>query len=223
MNSPFIRKLYLIWRLGKKQRRIVIGEISSHKGEYTFKYDITGVKHASNFGFVNYPDFPDINKVYHKNVIEIFSQRLNDLNRSDTDKYFDFWEIDKRFADDKYYLLAQTQGILSTDNFEFLAWYYLKKDLIFISEIAGISYSNISSESLQIGDNLGWAREPNNSHDPNAILVKKGDTNLGYIKRIHNYVFKEKRSENLKIKVKDIERKDGNITRVFISIKNLTK
>lgn len=219
MESSFIRKIYLIWRSQRHQRRIAVGEINKKNDSYTFKYDIKGVKEASKFGFVNYPDFPNLDTEY-TNVLNIFSQRLNDLNRSDIEKYFDFWEIDKQFSNDKYYLLAQTQGILSTDNFEFLAEYYLKRDLAFISEIAGISNYNIKSNFLEIGESLNWSQEPKNNFDPKAIIVKKGNVKLGYVKIVHNLVFHDKRAVNLKIRVKDIE-SNGKITRVFISIRNL--
>lgn len=220
MKSHFIRKIYLIWRQERHQRRIIVGEISPHEGGYSFKYDLKGVLEANKYGFVNYPDFPKIGITYFNNVLEIFSQRLNDLNRSDVEKYYEFWEIDKRFLKDKYYLLAQTQGILSTDNFEFLASYYVKKNLAFISEIAGISNYKVPVDFLKIGDDLSWSKELNNQYDSNAVLVKKGETKLGYVKKIHNLVFQDKRAENLRIKVKDIE-KNGNITRVFVSIRNL--
>lgn len=220
MKSPYIQKIFLVWRPDKHKQRILIGEINYYKGTYTFKYDQQRVIEASNDGFINYPDFPLINKVYTENVLTIFSQRLHDLNRTDTDRYFDFWEIDKRFAQDKFYLLAQTQGLLSTDNFEFLALYYLKKGLTFISEIAGIYKNRITSDFLHIGDKLSWEYEKDNMFDRDAILIKKGKTKLGYIKRVHNQVFKNKRAQNLTITVKDIEKND-KITRVFISIKNI--
>lgn len=222
MKSPYIRKIYLTWRKDVHQRRIPVGEITYNKQTdgYSFKYDNKGVSEASKYGFVNYPDFPKKDIVYYNNVIDVFSQRLNDQSRSDTERYFEFWEIDKRYANDKYYILAQTQGILSTDKFEFLAWYYLKKDLVFISEIAGISHNDVSTKLLNIGDSLTWEKEPNNQHDNKAILVKKGDIKLGYVKRIHNLVFHDKRAENLKIRVKDIESNEI-ITRVFISIRNI--
>ncbi len=219
MESSFIRKLFLIWRSQRHQSRIIVGEINKKYGSYSFKYDIKGVNEAAKLGFINYPDFPIIN-IEYTNVLDIFSQRLNDLNRSDIDRYFDFWEIDKQYQYDKYYLLAQTQGILSTDNFEILAEYYLKKDLAFISEIAGISNYDIKSDFLEIGDNLNWSPEPNNIYDPKAIVVKKGNTKLGYVKIVHNLVFHDKRAVNLKIRVKDIE-KNGKITRAFISIRNI--
>jgi hypothetical protein len=40
------------------------------------------------------------------------------------------------------YLLAHTQGLVPTDNFEFLADFYLTKNLKFVSEIAGLTYSS---------------------------------------------------------------------------------
>lgn len=219
MKSNYIRKIYLVWRNAKHERRIIVGEINYKNGVYTFKYDDKGVDKAKISGFKNYPDFPHTGNIYTENVLEVFSQRLHDFNRTDTAEYSEFWQIDPKFVDDKYYILAQTQGLLSTDNFEFLAEYYLKRNLAFISEIAGVSMNKIPSDFIHIGDKLIWKREPNNNYDENAVLVFKDETKLGYIKLVHNKVFKNKRADNITITVNDIE-KDEFITRVFISIRN---
>jgi hypothetical protein len=51
-----------------------------------------------------------LSKEYTENVLEIFGQRLTKSERSDIQKYYDFWEIEPENKEDKYYLLSHTQG-----------------------------------------------------------------------------------------------------------------
>ncbi len=46
-------------------------------------------------------------------------------------------------ADDKFYLLGKTQGLVATDNFEFLAEYHLIPNTHFLTDIAGLSHKKI--------------------------------------------------------------------------------
>lgn len=219
MRTDLIRSLYLVWRKAKHSRRVLVGVITRKANSFTFKYIQENIAYAKSQGFVNYPDFPDLTKTYTENVMSVFAQRLNNPNRADSDSYFKFWEIDPKYKDDKFYILAQTQGILSTDNFEFLASYYLKKDLSFISEIAGISNYNVKSGQLSIGDTLSWEKEKNNKYDKYAIKVLKGGKHLGYIKKVHNEVFHDKRAKSLKIRIKDMD-VNGVVNRAFIVVYN---
>ena len=91
-----------------------------------FHYIKAGVKKAQEEGFTPYVDFPDTTKVYTEKVLDVFGQRLIKTERSDIQKYLDFWNISKEYQNDKFYLLAYTQGMLSTDNFEFLADFHPK-------------------------------------------------------------------------------------------------
>ncbi len=213
-----IGNIYLSWRKGKGSRRNIVGVIKQNITDgVRFNYIEKGVIEAEKHGFTSYTDFPDLKKVYKKNVLDIFGQRLTKSERSDIQNYYDFWEINSSYKDNKYYLLAHTQGLLATDNFEFLADYNPITGLKFISEICSLSKRELSSTLLEVGDYLEWKKETNNSHDSEAILVFKGNTEIGYVKKIHNRVFSKKGGENLKIRVKSIE-KNGVISRVFVVI-----
>jgi len=113
-------------------------------------------------------------------------------------------------------MLAYTQGILPTDNYEFLAEFNSSKDLKFITEISGLSKLKISSDSLKKGDILTYKKEPNNLYDEYAVKLFKGELFLGYIKIIHNRVFHRSNRE-FKISVQHIE-KNGVLNRVFLKI-----
>jgi hypothetical protein len=114
-------------------------------------------------------------------------------------------------------MLAYTQGMLSTDNFEFLAEFYPKKDLCFVSEICGLTERNIASNFIMPGEELRWLRDSNNLYDKNAIQVLKGNTVIGYVKKIHSRVFYENLKGKLKVVVKSIDQ-NGVLNRVFIRI-----
>lgn len=213
-----IETIYLVWRKGKGSRRKVVGVLKRNATEGArFAYIKDGVEEAQKEGFTPYVDFPDTLKVYTDNVLEIFGQRLIKTERSDIQKYLDFWDIDPKYQDDKYYLLAYTQGMLSTDNFEFLADFHPVKGLKFVSEICGLTHYKVEPGTLKSGDPLTWELEKGNSKDQYAVKVYKGSKELGYVKMIHSRVFHSKAKSGLKIRVKSVDQ-NGSVNRVFIEI-----
>jgi len=213
-----IGTIYLTWRKGKGSSRKRVGVIKKNVSNgVSFSYLPDGVRDAQKEGFTPYVDFPDITKKYADNVLEIFGQRLIKTERPDVQKYLDYWAIDAKYKDDKFYLLAHTQGILSTDNFEFLAEFNPIKGLSFISEICGLSYTKISPDLLKIGEELRWELDKKNKYDTNAVRVYKGDTYLGNVKLVHCNVFHKNGGNKLRIRVKSIE-KNGQLNRTFINI-----
>jgi hypothetical protein len=212
-----IGNIYLTWRKGKGERRIPIGIIKRNKTKGTrFQYLKEGVKEANKFGFSIYEGFPDTSTTYSNNVIEIFGQRIMRSERNDIKDFYDFWLVDKQHINDVYYMLAHTQGILPTDNYEFLAEFNSSKELKFITEISGLSRAKISSDKLKKGDILTYKKEPNNSFDEYAVKVYKGKLFLGYIKIIHNRIL-HRSKKKFKISVQHIE-KNGILNRVFLRV-----
>lgn len=212
-----IGNIYLTWRKGKGERRIPIGVIKRNKTQGTrFHYIQEGVKDAEKFGFSIYEGFPEISTTYSNNVIEIFGQRIMRSERNDIKDFYDFWLIDKNQIKDVYYMLAYTQGILPTDNYEFLAEFNSAKDLKFITEISGLSKLEISSGSLKRGDTLSYKKDSQNPYDKYAVKVFKGELFLGYIKIIHNRVF-HRSKRKFKVSVQHIEKNDF-LNRVFLKI-----
>jgi hypothetical protein len=182
--------IYLTWRKGKSGRRFPIGIIKKNKTQgVRFSYIDRTFTSAKEVGCTVYEGFPDVTKVYSENVIEIFGQRLMRSERNDLSDFYDFWHIDPAFKKDSYYMLAYTQGILPTDNYEFLADFNPIKGLAFITEIAGLSKYNVPAESIILGDALRYELEPNNDYDNHAVKVFKGSLFLGYVKTIHYRVF----------------------------------
>jgi hypothetical protein len=214
-----LEDIYLVWRAGKGNRRLKTGIIQKDSTwEVCFNY-IISPEEASGSGFIPYTDFPDLDKTYKENVLDIFGQRLTKPDRGDIQKYYDFWEVDPKYKNDKYYLLAHTQGLLATDNFEFLASFLPEKGLSFTSEICGLSHYNVSPDAIKEGDELHWSLDVHNEYDEYAVKVFKGDIFLGYVKIIHSEAFYKQGGDSLKIKVKSID-KNGHLNRVFIKIYN---
>lgn len=210
--------IYLAWRQGIGHRRHIIGVIKSSviKG-VTFQYLSKGIERAKKEGFSPYTEFPELDRTYSENVLEVFGQRIVKPERQDISSFLDFWEIDHKFKEDKLYLLAHTMGLVPTDNFEFLADYHPIRSLRFITDLASVSYLNLPTDKIQVGDILSYRREIKNEHDKYAIKVFKSDQELGYIKKIHSKVFYSKQGERLKIKVKAID-KNGTIRKIFVGI-----
>lgn len=216
----YIKHIFLVWRRQPGDRRIKVGILrrSSTQG-VIFRYILEGVNEAIKYGFSGFPDFPDIQATYINNVLERFSLRLNDPEREDIDKYYKYWEIEPSHISDRYYVLAQTQGLLPTDNFEFLAEYNPIKDLKFITEICGLSHIELKKDTIKEGDELSWTFEKN-KYDKFAVALYKGKQKLGYVKIVHNKLFYESKYRKFKIVVKSVEQ-NGKISRAFISVQTL--
>lgn len=213
-----IANIYLAWRKGKGSRRKLVGVLKKNVTEgIRFYYLSKGVEEAQKEGFTPYVDFPDTSKVYTENVLDIFGQRLIKTERPDVQKYLDFWDINPKFQDDKFYLLAYTQGMLSTDNFEFLADFHPIKELRFVSEICGLTHYKVQSGTLQDGDILTYELEEGNPKDPFAVKILKDNKMLGYVKMVHSKVFHKKKTGSLTVRVKSVDQ-NGSVNRVFIEI-----
>lgn len=213
-----IGNIYLTWRKGKGESRIPIGIIKHNVIEgVRFSYDKEKVNEAKKHGFVYYEGFPDIEKEeYRENVLEKFSQRLIKSERSDAKNFYNFWGVNIKHKDNVLYLLAYTQGLLPTDNFEFLTDFNPSKTLSFVSEITNLSQSKLPIDILDEGDVLRYELDPQNKVDKFAVKLFKGDKYLGHLKLIHNKVF-HKTSRIYPIKVHAIE-KNGILKRVFVKI-----
>lgn len=214
---PHIKSITLVWRPGKSHRRIPVAVVKSNVFGTTFRYLKAGVEKAKEIGFVCFPDFPDTKEIHNVNILKVLSLRINDKERSDIQDYYKFWEVPEASQNDTYRLLAYTQGILPTDNFEFLAEYYGVKGLRFVSEITGLSKTQLENDCIHEGDELEWKLELYNEFDSKAVALYKDGQKLGYVKRIHCHAFHLPNSKYLKVRVKRIEH-NGHISRALILI-----
>ena len=214
-----VREIYVSWRKSSGDRRKLIGLIERKAQDgITFKYLKDGVEEVLKEGFKDYPGFPiDFQKKYNENNLDIFGLRLLPSDRSDYQKYLNFWEA--KDVKDKFTLLALTQGILPTDNFEFLGFFNPDKKLKFVTDLSGISHLELPKDTVKPGDLLSYEKEQNEyAFKKTAIKVFKGDIHIGYIKNVHNYPF-FKAQHPLKLTVKSIDQ-NGMIRQIFILVES---
>ncbi|HRO42227.1 MAG TPA: hypothetical protein PL009_05300 [Flavipsychrobacter sp.] len=210
--------IYLSWRQGQGSRRYIVGVIKeAAEKKYAFRYVKEEVEKAIAAGFSPYTEFPDVHQEYHSNVVDIFAQRLIKSVRPDIQSFYEFWEVDRDKLEDKFYLLGHTQGLMPTDNFEFLADYKPVTGLHFLTDLAGLSQVPIKPEEVSQGDKLSFELEPDNEYDKEAVFVKKGEKKLGYIKKIHCKIFHKPDAEKLQLEVKALE-KNGVVKRIFVKV-----
>jgi hypothetical protein len=211
-------KIYLGWSRGVSNPFYTIGILEKEDtGKFVFKYDGNEVKEAQQEGFKPYLQFQDTNKTYNGNVLDIFAQRLINPERTDVQKFYDFWEIEPEHFNDKFYLLGHTQGLVPTDNFEFLADYNPVRGLHFITDIAGLSAFQHSADKLALNDELQIKLEGEIDDDNEAVAVYKNELKIGYIKKIHCRVFRKAGGDKLKVKIKAVY-KNGVIKKAFVKV-----
>ena len=211
-------KITLVWRKGSGERRFAVGVLQkTPEGKHIFEYLPEAENLKQKEGFTPYTEFQDLHKSYNGNVAEIFGQRLTKLDRPDVGSFFKFWEVDLDKANDKFYLLGKTQGLVPTDNFEFLAEYKFHPQTHFLTELASLSKLQLPKGSLAINDVLRFELEPNNEWDENAVKVFKSGTFVGYIKKYHNKIFYDPTAKNLKITIKALDQ-NGVIKRAFLKV-----
>ncbi len=211
-------KIYLAWRKGAGARRFIVGLLERQPdGNHTFRYLPEAKKLVFTEGFLPYFEFQDLDTVYDRNVVAIFAQRLMKPERPDIDKFYEFWEVDPSQAEDRFYILGKTQGLVATDNFEFLAEYELSSQTHFLTDIAGLSHYQHPKGAVKIGDTLHVELERDNENDPDAVKVFTGELALGYIKKIHCRVFQQHHANKLELTVKDIEQ-NGIIRKIFVRV-----
>lgn len=210
-------KIYLSWRRGQGIERHIVGFLEKHlDGTFKFQYDLTKVEQAKQEGFSPYTEFVDLTKTYNGNVLDIFAQRLTKAERTDVQGFYDFWEIEPKFIQDKFYLLGHTQGLLPTDNFEFLADYKPVPTLHFLTDLAHVAEKKIPAGAFVVNDKLRYELDRENSHYDFAVKVFKGDKKIGFIKKIHSKVFYSSKQE-LKLTVKAVDQ-NGYIKRLFVKV-----
>lgn len=212
-----VREIFLSWRKGKGGRRNIIGVLKrTATNGITFKYLKEGSEKAKLEGFKEYPGFPlNYENIYQENDLDVFSLRLIPFERKDNLLLLDFWEA--AGCSDKFDLLALTQGLLPTDNFEFLGLYNPKKDFKFVTDLAGLSHLSLERGSIQVNDILNYEIESNEfAFNKIAVKIYKGNKHIGYIKNVHNNIF-IRTTKRIKLKVKEVEQ-NGVIKNIFVLV-----
>lgn len=217
-----LKKNYLSWRQGKGKGRYLIGVLTRETPTsdiIVFKYQPEEVKKATKEGFLNYPEFPDLDKEYSINLKTALTLRLMPKSRADRHDYLSFWNANLEGLD-WFDELGFTQGELATDTFEFLGEFPKKYNGIginFVSNIAALSHLNLANDCVEIGDKLRFKLDKENKFDEFAVKIFKGNNEIGFVKRGHNLFFQKVQNEEVDIRVTNLD-KNGKMNQVYFSV-----
>ncbi|MGH4126052.1 MAG: HipA N-terminal domain-containing protein [Clostridium sp.] len=118
MTSKVNNVIWMIWR-NTQGESFKVGELSRREEKYYFKYDISGVEKAKEYGFSPLPNLPRIDVEYFRE--ELFSSFLNRIpghGKRDVSSVLKRYDLKKY---DAFELLKKSGGKISTDNFEFVS------------------------------------------------------------------------------------------------------
>jgi len=211
-------KIYLAWRKGKGSRRHIVGLLErGTDNNVTFQYLPETRDLVKSEGFIPYFEFQSLDKVYDTNVLQIFSHRLIKSERPDISSFYEFWDVEPSKAHDRFYLLGKTQGLTASDSFEFLADYIYHPDVHFLTDLSGLSYTNLPKDTVKKGDFLQYEFERDNEFDRKAVKVSFEGRDIGYIKKIHCRVFHQAPEQSLSVQVKAVEQ-NGVMRKIFVEV-----
>ena len=218
-----LKRIYLSWRNGAGGSRFLVGILSretSFGDDIVFKYFPEEVAKAKDKGFLNYPEFDDMEKEYKINIKTAFSLRLMPKSRADRDKYLSYWNANIEGLD-WFDELGFTQGKLATDTFEFMADFpkrFNGEGVQFVSDVAGLSHLKLPADVVKEGDKLRFELDKKNTFDSMAVNLFKGDYHIGCVKRGHHFFFHKTQNQEVDIKVKSFE-KNGKMNQIHYYIK----
>ena len=178
--------LLLTWQDPVGRQRFIVGEVvKPEQGQVWFRYPPgEELDNAVQAGFVGYPAFPDLSKTYTSGVLDSFITRLPPSSRHDYNKFLKYWRIDPETTTTPFALLGYTGASLPRDGFRFVPTFSERDSIDLVIELAG--YRHYSTE-VQEGDRVCFISEPDNPHDPEAIMAfveKDGNREpIGYVMR----------------------------------------
>lgn len=188
------QRLLLVWRPGpsvKVRSRRTVAEIivEPSTGSAILRY-LNGTddfEHAKDEGFEGYPAF-NLRQTEHRDgVLDSFLRRLPPRKRDDFQNYLKQHRLptDRPLSD--IALLGYTNAKLPSDSFElYLDLTTARPPLEIVLEVAGFRHQgSTSTEDLYIGDPLILKAEPDNAHDPEAVMIFHSGRKIGYVPRAH--------------------------------------
>ena len=218
-----LKKIYLSWRSGTGSGRFLVGILTRefpHGDTIVFRYQQNEVEKAKTKGFLNYPEFPEINSEYSTNLKTALSLRLMPKSRADRERYLSFWNADIEGLD-WFDELGFTQGRLATDTFEFLAEFpkrYNGTGIHFVSDVAALTHLDLPIDCVNVGDKLSFELDANNTSDPMAVKLFKDNAHIGYVKKGHNIFFHKVKNDDVDIRIRTIE-KNGRMKQIYYSVR----
>ena len=182
--------LYLIWKDPQTRRNFTIGKLCKSE-KYTFEYS-DDFSAAEKHGWTKLDVFPE-EKIYESEYLfPIFASRLPDRKRRDIDKILNKYSL---CVFDEFELLRKSGARLPIDTYSFIDPIFPEDETIerefFImgmrhrAPCQGNDCEKLPT--LNIGDELYFKEEPDNTYDPNAVQIYTHDNILlGYVPRYYN-------------------------------------
>jgi HIRAN domain/HipA-like C-terminal domain len=203
MNSNS-NKLKLIWKDPVSRQRFVVAllEYDSEQSIYRFKYLKDELDEAINHGFKNFPNFPDLTKIYEveNNLFNSIKTRLPLPKRPDYATILNRFNLTPSNSDME--ILEATRGRSATDTFEFIQAIDISMNNNFriTFDLAGARYSDYSDirEQLKVGDLVSLEPSLDNPYDKNAVKVMyEKEKRLGYVPKYYSLDFRNLLNSNM--------------------------
>ena len=192
-------KLLLSWQppkaSGKSRMRRFIAELIAYGDDVRLEYltDSEDFKEATKAGFEDYPGFSKGKRV-HDNVLDAFMRRLPPRKRNDFGRFLTAIRINPVDKDNisEFALLGYSGAILPGDGFVVVnPFRNAQPPFELMVEIQGYRHqlNNISYEDMNTEMQVIFQPEPDNHHDPEAIMAMIDNKKIGYVCRGLNESF----------------------------------
>ena len=187
-----MRTLWLIWKNPTTRRRFRVGTLSfdDEKRKYRFEYTNPELDDARTGGFVSFPGFNDLKKIYESDKLFV-----NIVSRFPNPERPDYLEILNSYnlsSDSKDIdILYATKGRLMTDTFEFVPEFDKRKIEFDLAGIRHLGNFEKIKDRIQENDKVALKIDSENEFDKYAIKVcyfmEDGEEiELGYVPRYYS-------------------------------------
>jgi hypothetical protein len=197
------RRLFLAWQAPdhmNERYRWAVGILEPAGNDCTLRYLYSGAEFERRnpgrtfdellgLGYQGYPAFPLRREMHVGGVLSAFMRRLPPRTRSDFEEYKRQFRLAPHLSLTDFALLGQTEAKLPSDGFSVvdpLDGAIDRCDLML--EAAGYRHYAASAQ-LAVGDLLTILAEPENEHDPNAVVIRAANQTIGYINRLQTGAF----------------------------------
>lgn len=186
------KRLLLVWQgaEGSARLRRSVAELVCEGTVVRFRYLVgtNDFDEACNAGFVSFPAFRKLDAEYSLGVVDTLLRRLPPKSRGDYGKYLEQFRIRIDQPVSAFELLGITGAKLPSDGFSIVdPLEEMTTDCDVMMEVAGFRHvakeSGISVSDIRQGSDVRFVPEPDNEHDPNAVLVMFNQAPIGYVIR----------------------------------------
>ncbi|MFH1714789.1 MAG: HIRAN domain-containing protein [Elusimicrobiota bacterium] len=222
--------LFLVWKDPKGRSLRVIAKLERDNGgaRLTYLVDTDDFKLAQKNGFMCYPAFPDINRTYTINVLEVFSKRIPPRQREDYNEFLAEIRLPANAGVSDFALLGYSEVRLPSDGYAIINPFdEVDSDCEFLSEIAGLRYYDkainlLKNQQIKKGVSVAIMPDDDNQYDNNAVKVLFKDQTIGYVNRIQAKTIRRWLSTGKKV-LAEVEKINGSEDRpsviLFIKVR----